>query len=502
LLSPLETPKGTFFGMQRVREKMKKYLYLFVFIFIALFANLDRAPFFRPGGFDQQGFQYTGMLITQGYAPYINAVDNKPPLIFFVEALTHYFFPWGEWIFERLLVGIGAWCLYVFLIRKKSSFALLMGLVFILLSNLQSVAPSSGHIRVMTSILTLFLFTYTGSSSKQKDYVYGIILGLIFWLLQSEILMPLVLLFFADRNAIKDFTRLRKIISGSLIVTLPIIIYLAAHGALYEAYHQAFGLNFIYVADGGSFLNRFALLYKMLYARGLIPITIFALLGIPSIKDCKFFSYPKITLAFLLMTAFSSVLISGHAFSHHLQPFICALTICLTLIFVEFESRLSHLKAALVAVGFLLTLLPWESILQPLYESFNTAGKMFYAGNFPRKPPFLDQYLLSLKNKPGSLYILDPTARILYINTQYEIKAPTRFHFYDLLSPLMERRDIENEIFQDVSARKPEVIIARDPLPVLNDMISKWNTFLYAEYEKKSRYKSNYFIYLRKSAVG
>src|SRR5450755_3488170 len=57
-------------------------------------------------------YKYFGLLIYKGGIPYRDAFDNKPPLIFFLNAVTWFTSYHITWLIDSLLVLLATWLFY------------------------------------------------------------------------------------------------------------------------------------------------------------------------------------------------------------------------------------------------------------------------------------------------------------------------------------------------------------------------------------------------------
>src|SRR5262245_34555791 len=84
-------------------------LLLILLLALGVFASLPQLPTLIGQGRDSGIFAYTAKVILDGGVPYREAWDNKPPLVYYIDALAFALFGvnrWALWIIELVFTII------------------------------------------------------------------------------------------------------------------------------------------------------------------------------------------------------------------------------------------------------------------------------------------------------------------------------------------------------------------------------------------------------------
>ncbi len=87
---------------------------------LAVLISLQLAPSVIGQGRDSGTFAYTGWVIRNGGLPYVDAWDNKPPGVYYLDALAFELFGtsrWALWLIETIFIGLAALVTYNLLRR-------------------------------------------------------------------------------------------------------------------------------------------------------------------------------------------------------------------------------------------------------------------------------------------------------------------------------------------------------------------------------------------------
>ena len=214
----------------------------------------------RDGGI----FLYIGSLILKGRMPYLDAWENKGPLVFYINALGLFLSNgsrWGVWLLEFLFL-FGAGCMaYVFLRRLAGTVPALVG-TFVWVAAAGNVLQG-GNYSEEYSLLFSFaaVFFYLKSVEQPSVKWYGLLLGVSMGLnillrpnnisMQAAAAGAYFILALVSRDWRLFFQRAIQVTAGMLAVLVPVLLYFALHGALAEMINVVLVFNYQY-SDGGG----------------------------------------------------------------------------------------------------------------------------------------------------------------------------------------------------------------------------------------------------------
>lgn len=188
---------------------------------------------------DTSFYQHAGWLINQGYTPYVNIWDVKPPLHFELQALYGFFagdsmhlLHWINVVFSGLALVVTVICTAVFVEDLTGS------KIAALVAGLSLLAFPDLYIRASTGFRNKIYMLGFGSSSlllqkRDEPFWSGLssLLATGFW--QFGVVFPVMCLLFSYRHGRSGYVRktLLGILLGGLLVLLP-IFYWNAMGEL------------------------------------------------------------------------------------------------------------------------------------------------------------------------------------------------------------------------------------------------------------------------------
>jgi hypothetical protein len=247
--------------------------------------------------FDVSCFHVIGSAILEGRMPYLNFIDNKGPVQYFVYAFTALFFdfPWGIFLFSTLLVF--ASLILVEQICKRLRIPHAFWVLPLYLFFYVCVCSSGGMTEDFSLPLTLcaFLIYLNVEESLRNHQVKafnGFYLALLFWLcsftrINNALSIGLITaVIFVQLLIKREFQKTAAFASwfaaGTVAIVLPIVFWLFQNGAFWEFLDQFLLNNFKYSSADGAmpkvellFRNRFGLSLIMLLIQSILGTVIF-----------------------------------------------------------------------------------------------------------------------------------------------------------------------------------------------------------------------------------
>jgi hypothetical protein len=241
-----------------------------LFFSIAVYTAAN--PIYGYSGVDSACFFLIGRGIVNGYVPYVDLVDNKGVILYFLNALPLLFYPDKMsalaritiWV-EELLFLFASLRMIVFISKK---FGLNQGFfpqLFYLIS-LMPFIESGNMCEEYTNFFTLvaltFFVKYIFNTKETFSWTYGFSFGTMFALsffVRPNNALPIaaiIVVFGIGFIAKREYKHLVNYavtgIGGSLAVCVPVYVYLSMNDALRDCVEQTFIANMGYSGDSGS----------------------------------------------------------------------------------------------------------------------------------------------------------------------------------------------------------------------------------------------------------
>jgi len=304
--------------------------YKLVIVFLNILFALQFSPLFDVISYDNEVFQYIGMIISKGYAPYVDAFDHKPPIIYFVNLLGFKISNGTIWGIYGLFLALNI--LTSILIFKDSIkftnnkfFSVLITGIYIDLINNTGFFNHYNLTRQLTTLLfVLFLHLYFNFKRNYAFFFLGLIVSIVFFTQQNEVIvfLPFLIFILSDKVKLRDFKPLVYLIIGFSSVFITMFILLSILGCYEDFIYQNFKFNFNnYLFDlplYKKFYHMFIKLMQVLIGIKYLPIYILSL----SYVVLKNKSYINLVFLAAFVLQFYSSSASGRSYGHYLLMFI------------------------------------------------------------------------------------------------------------------------------------------------------------------------------------
>lgn len=264
-------------------------------ILAALLVTLLHSPAFMPYVWPDSGtFQYVGHRLLEGQVLYVDVWDQKPPLIYYLNALGVWLGGggrWGVWFLSFCAVG-SAIVLSVKLLRRGFGLALALLVTSLwLLAYFQLIDDGN-----MTEEFALPLqfgalwLAWQVETKRTGEYGWrgfwiGVLVGAIFFLKSNMIGVGLAIGLYvlihawSKRDARYAVRQLAPMLGGALLVAGIALGVLWAQGALDEFFEIVFQYNVIYVGRFGLIEGTLAALRAGFTALGMTGLIVYGGLG-------------------------------------------------------------------------------------------------------------------------------------------------------------------------------------------------------------------------------
>lgn len=316
---------------------------------------------------------HNGLLILNGQLPYLDSWDHKGPILYLFNAIGLIFSkssPVGIYFIEGVLLVVSLllcaklWSRLVPLSLISVAFGLFS---FTYISNFES--GNLTETWVLPFLLPCFLITAYYELFEKTQYLkpiallVGVTAAIIFLtrLNNGASLFTLFIYLFVSHNQHRsDIFKFTTI--GFVLVSLPVLTWLAINGALQSFYQQYFEFNYLYATDSGlanQIRSGFDILNRITFSP--IGVTVFALLFYISFIDNNS-SNKTLRLILLFLILFLTDLIaqslSGKSYFHYnviLLPSLLTLTL-LSLHHLKEKIRINNLTLSLCLISFVIVL--------------------------------------------------------------------------------------------------------------------------------------------------
>jgi len=237
---------------QRVSDELIAFL-------VTLIAMLPISPLNMPFVRRDAGvFLYIGSRILDGYVPYKDIWDNKPPVIFYINALGLAISgdsKWGGWLIEFILLFLGA---LVSLKLIKSIFGTWPAVLSLCLWLLSFITIISGGnyateytIPLQFACLLLAYDSERRGTYSWRGYLIGLLSGIAFLTKQNTVgigfavVIYLLLGMLKARQREKAWPDLLLIFLGGMTPIVLMVSYLSIQGVFHQFWDAAFVYNFV-----------------------------------------------------------------------------------------------------------------------------------------------------------------------------------------------------------------------------------------------------------------
>ncbi len=479
-----------------------------VLLLITMILSISLAPPFTGGGHDKQVFIYGAMAIWKGQIPYKAFYDHKPPLIFLFLALAWPFKAWGYYVLGVLTKWIV--CLFIYRVAKsyQLSNAWLYPVVF-LICLLPPFILSSGLLtREYAACLLAILFSVILTNPGKKYILTGALCAFVFHMQQEELLLafPFVIYHLSQPvngskvSAALFFNRILLMAAGFLLVTAPLLIWVAVKGALTDYWQQSFLFNLVVYESRRPVLYKIrgilSILFHTRFMFLMFPLLAFHLFYIVKEKKASLQLACFFTLLIALFVKTFAGRISDHvAVYHYLLTYSAIVAMSVIAIAKEKEQYIPKHYLKPLAFVFLtgLFFVIWKN-------SFVSLRQMKYSKTYDQMEELTNR-LQDVRDKDGQLYVMAYTP-FLVLNNNLNCLSPTKWIYTSQYSQHLEDFDRDGNVIKEIIAglEKNKTTYVVDfclITPVDRKTFQQqWEDYLKKKYTEQFR-KQNYILFKR-----
>ena len=507
------------------KEKPHLGAYLCFFCFTAYFTlTTTYFPFsVRHLGVDQGVFSYLGLAMSKGLVPYIQAWDNKGPLLYAINMaaqLLHY--EYGMFPIEMMTLFLTMVLLYKAALFFTNKPLAVTSAVFPMM--LLSICLQGGNMSEEFSLPFLALIVYYAvkfyahgqTLGSLPIFWVGISAGAVFLLRVNNLAFPaavsLVMIYTLCKA--KKWALLGRVILwvtvGFACMTAPFFVYLAAHGAMLS-YAEAALFTLSGFTHPGK-LQAMKNIHDMLVSTnitGLLTVSI-AFLGLLLARYIARQRLPE-KLHYPLWFCFWGLLVnlalnslSGYGFFHYCMTFIPILTLPLAWMLNGLYKTLHRVTASsLQSTALLVATVFFLAFNSFAYTTNFIIGNIREANGPHNSMSYMTDYILSVTEEDDKIQLIGGSvAPSLYYHTKR--LAASRYFYTEV--PAFTPKLVQ-EAHEDVAAsilrEKPKLILfakesERDAfLQSVEDAFGMTQCF--SEYYRLQEHVPNYYIaYLRR----
>lgn len=462
----------------------------------AVILNLPYIPRYNPLSCDTEIYRYIALVMKKGGVPYRDVFDHKPPLIYLINSTGLFLGGWLQWFFNTLLAMLATWLFYRLGRRYRLPYPWLLPLLFNLMLRDFLICGTGGTTREYTAVLLLIFFCVLMGTYRWRYCVLGILSGLIFFIQQEEVLalIPFFIYAFVSKgDHIPVRGRVLGAALGALLVTLPIVLYFAWHGALTSFLQDAFGFNFGWYTTAlkpsfGDHLRRVKLMLDM--GNYEVPFLAAMTLGIGTLgwfrnsnKWLVFTSLAAAALSIIPEFMGGRGIETGGDYNHYYLPLSASLCILLFVVFAFTKEPFLRERKSQGIFGILVcTSLGYTALQHGMHLSpKKTNGVVASPGlNYLRQHPPGEYQLYTFGN---SSYV--------YAYNEFGILAPSPWiyhHFWGLYKDWDKDHAILHSIEQDLLRHQTTYIIDCITPPEQDfynpGVYDIWHSFLLEHYQQ------------------
>ena len=458
---------------------MRKYnltlkMHFFIISLITLIFNIP--VFFKTFLTDMVTYEIIGQKLAHGYIMYRDAVDSKPPLIYYTYAAANYISGHYAVIIVKFItitaIILSAILVYYItrsLFEHNTALAALYIFIFTMHCGIaEEILSSNTEIFMNLFILAgLFFFTKNKFNTSRLDlFLSGLFVGIAFLFRYQAGLITLVIglmLLLQYRITAKFFKSALISAAGFILPFFFISIYFMANGAFKDFIFWSLTYNFFYIQTGAEESDLMLNIFKILGTAGQqILVIVMSGLFIGTVLRKRMFT-PEVL--FIILLSIVSLVSWGIGSRYYLHYFIQAVPF-LAISSAIFIMIPKHYKTSLF----------FGSLLVIMTVSFWGYNLVRYSAYYTEKDiyPLVTKFIQE-KTKPEEKIFLWSTQKRIYYNsdrlfatrfvhTNYQTgKIWGTIHNTDEATPEMNKKFVVSEswgmLFEDLEKEKPKLII-------------------------------------------
>jgi len=453
---------------KRVRKIFSIY-WLVLILGLVLFLRLP--SLFEPFTYGDEGIYLTlGQALRKGFVFYRDIHDNKPPLLYFLAALTGSFIQFRLLLFFWSFLTIFVFYELALLIFSKNKKAVAIATAaFAILTSLHTFegnVANAENFMMLPTIAGFYLFLK--NNTQKASLLVWLLIGCLFSCatlfkvpaaFDFAALLILMALISKPRAILKN---LFLLITGFLLPILLTLIYYVAKGSFQQYLTAAFFQNIPYLASWASDKNQTIGLPLALISRGGL---IFAVVAFLLVCRKKISTEIKLIVLWFSFSLFAALL-SSRPYPHYLLQTIPALTLSFGLFFFKNKQKIIPFVLTIIFIASFLIFKFWHypnfSYYQNFYQYFlrlKTKEKYFaYFGNHTKTIYQFSEYLKTHTQPEEKIFIWGNQPSIYALSERLPVGRYTvAYHIQDF--------DGFEETMRLLTANSPRYIITEAGIP-------------------------------------
>lgn len=461
-----------------------------VLFVLAIIVSWQLAPTVIEQGRDSGIFAYTGKVIREGGLPYRDAWDNKPPGVYYVNALSFYIFGtgrWALWITETLFVFLTGLVAFTLLDRLYSRRLIVWAgaVSFVFLARHPALVSDTNFTEVYALLPQMLCFAVGYRFLRREGYRNSFLIGLsasmAFLMKQTTVgvaLMFIPAIFISGHPVTKSLRRwklLAMTIFGGLLGIGVVASYLAMNGVLGDA----FDAMFISPRAFHGWVSKEAVSLWDSVGQSLTdsvlplvvgPLLPFLLVGvIVSVRRGVFRirQYPDSRSAaystmfvWATLTFFTDLVLANpthRAYEHYYVTLLPSLILLTTRGLVVISGEGQQTRAGRFAVSGAWVLLTLALVVGPLGGTLFRFWQVDWEVTGPVREEAVSLYVEEHTQPEDAVLVWGANTSI---NFQAERLSPTQFTYgYPLIVPDYTTEDLIDEIILDLETNQPKLIV-------------------------------------------
>tara|TARA_Y100000294_G_scaffold177175_1_gene201730 strand:- start:519 stop:2153 length:1635 start_codon:yes stop_codon:yes gene_type:complete len=477
---------------------------------VIVYFSLRIQPLEIPLDRDEGIFGLIGQTILNGGLPYLDALDHKPPVVYYIYALALSFLPPTAFGIHLFLHFYNLLTLIVLFFIAKRIIGPEAGFWVAFIYAVSSISPYIQGFTASTELfmlLPLMLSLWLSLLATEDNIVripWIVLSGgfgaLACWCKQpavTSVAFVLILIVYRiltfqppAQRTINCVKAISMWLIGGIVISLLIIAYFASQGIVYEFFYWSFQHNLLYTT-GATLWDKLALALSRLWHIALnIPI-VFALAFIGIFLKPKAPALPPVLFFIFVVLSFVGTTF-GSAYRHYFAQLAPALALLSGMAVFTIVDRVKDSRAKNIITCLVLSILLIAEIL-PNYNYYFSQSPKAFSRKFFGNNPFpesvsIAEYLKKNTDPEDKIFIYGSEAQILLM-----AERPSATAFYNIY-PLMQSKyprylEFQERVIKEVSQARPKYIISVFlPSSFLYDGKAQQRTAVFLE-----QYSSKYY---------
>ena len=417
-------------------------------------------------GTDSSVFKTVALMMDKGYMPYRDSFDHKGPLIYIINYLglkiSYYR---GVWLFEMISMTITFFMLYkIARLKTKIASAVLVALTAMSLLFVYFMGGNFTEEYAMSLIaVSLYIFLeylLKGKISWYRILISGISLGSVCMLKPNTTAVWIVFCsaIFFRKIWKREWKQLGQFILcfliGFLMIIIPIIVWLAANGALQSCFEDYILFNLRYSSESGGATP--STKWRSFITFASTTIYFLALFGIA--YNLKKNPFSNITYALYMIIGLILISMSGKTYGYYGMVLVPVVVYPLSLIMEDIEKLQNRDIASVIKL--LITAYMMTTVIIPnAIETIKAIPSYFTNRNSTQFSSNIAELCETVSNLTSENDAISAYGQGNFIYVKTHRKHATQYSYQFPIGQVMP--EIMDEYFEQLSEELPSVIVVK-----------------------------------------